>query len=149
MIRSLPDVVRELDAFTEADFDYRSPNGGLERLDALCDDVLSLPVPSDTFRYFFRLMERLPDADFGSPGSLVHTMERHIGSYEDMLAESVERKPTSLSIWMVNRILNGKTSDRERWLRLLALAADHPQASEVTRNEARHFIEFQESKKQK
>ena len=58
------------DALSAEEFAYRRPTDrGMERLDAICDDVLSLPVPKRAaFPEFFRLMERLSDSDLGSPG---------------------------------------------------------------------------------
>ena len=147
MPRSLETIVQDLNALTAEEFDYRKPTDrGLERLDAICDDVLSLSMPSAAFPEFFRLMERLSDSDLGSPGSLVHTMERYVGAYEDLLAESVSRKPTALTVWMVNRVLNGATKDRGKWMEILTIAADHPAASQVTREQARRFVTFQQSK---
>jgi hypothetical protein len=64
-------------------------------------------------------MERLSDSDLESPGSLVHTMENYVGAYEDLLADSVSRKPTTLTVWMVNRILNGATKERDKWMEIL------------------------------
>lgn len=139
--------MRDLNALTAENFDYRKPTDrGIERLDGICDEVLSLPVPSAAFPEFFRLMERLSDSDLGSPGSLVHTMEKHPGAYEELLAASVSRKPTTLTVWMVNRILNGATKDRAKWTEILTVAADHPAASPVTREQARRFVAFQQKK---
>ena len=147
MPRSLETIMCDLNALTAEEFDYRTPAArGIERLDDICDAVLSLPAPSAAFPEFFRLMERLSDSDLGSPGSLVHTMEKHEGSYEDLLAASVSRKPTPLTVWMVNRILNGGTKDREKWMEILAVAVSHPAASEVAREQASRFIAFQQKK---
>ena len=140
--------MRDLNTLTAEEFDYREPSGrGIERLDEICDRVLSLPEPSAAFPEFFRLMERLSDSDLGSPGALVHTMEKHIGAYENLLAESVLRKPTTLTVWMVNRILNGASKERARWLEMLTVAADHPAAAYATREQARRFIALQQKKR--
>jgi len=145
MPRSLETIVRDLNALTAEEFDDRTPAArGIERLDEICDDVLNLPVPSAAFPEFFRLMERLSDSELGTPGSLVHTMEKHAGSYEDLLAASVSRKPTALTVWMVNRILTDPTKDRDKWMEVLTVAVDHPAAAQVTREQARRFIAFRQ-----
>lgn len=109
MSRSLEQIVADLGALAEDYFDYNgAAMRGPECLDGICTDVLKLPVPSAAFPELFRLMERLSGSDLGSPGPLVHTMEKHIGCYEDSLAASIHRKPTTLTVWMVNRILNGQ-----------------------------------------
>jgi hypothetical protein len=147
MPRDLEAITRDLNTLRAEDFDdRRSPMTGPERLNALCDEVLLLPNPPSAFPQLFRLMERLSESELGTPGPLVHTMEKHIGAYEDLLAESISRKPTDLSIWMVNRILNGKIREKERWKALLASASVHPLASDVVRREAQRFLEIQKRK---
>ncbi|MBK1884707.1 hypothetical protein JIN85_20010 [Luteolibacter pohnpeiensis] len=146
MNRDITEIVREFRQFTADDFDYSKGGSGPEQLYALCEEVEGLPDPTAVFPEFFALMERLPDSELGTPGPLVHTLENHIGSYERLLAASVRRKPTDLSVWMVNRILNGSEKDRAFWIELLALAADHPEASEVIKDEAKRFIQLQSQK---
>lgn len=55
-----------------------------------------------------RFMEEHPSIDFGMPGALVHFVERFYGKgYENNLIESVKKKPTPVTVWMLNRIING------------------------------------------
>jgi hypothetical protein len=144
MARDIPTLIEDLHALTESDFDYNLVQmDGPERLDAICDDVAALPRPADVFPEFFRLMERLAQSDLGSPGPLVHTMEKHIGLYEDFLEDSVKRKPTILSLWMVNRIANASRDDRGRWIALLRATTTHAEASEEAREQATGFLQHQ------
>jgi hypothetical protein len=48
---------------------------GLERLAELTDALMSVPDREKAIRELFSVMERPPDADLGSPGPLVHTLE--------------------------------------------------------------------------
>lgn len=91
----------------------------------------------------FALMERLDDADLGSPGPLVHALESTGAAYEPHLEASVRRKPSPLSVWMVNRILNTGRSDRESWVDLLKIAARHPLAAEATQDAAQAYLTHQ------
>ena len=91
----------------------------------------------------FRAVERLDGVDLGVPGPLVHTLETWRGGYERLLAESVRRKPTLLSVWMVNRILNVRPPEADSWLALLRGVADNPTASDETKAQAKLFIEHQ------
>jgi hypothetical protein len=60
-------------------------------------------------------MERYPEADLGSPGPLVHTIERiPIAQFGTFLRSSVERQPGQLNLWMVNRILNSQLTKQHR-----------------------------------
>ncbi len=132
------EVISGLRALEAKDFaDYAS-----ERLDHLTDALMELPSPERAIPELFAVMEHLPDSDLGSPGPLVHTLERMDCTAE--LAASIRRLPTYLSVWMVNRALNGKPerTRRDFLLDLLSQAAQHPTASEATRNEARSFIKL-------
>jgi hypothetical protein len=92
----------------------------------------------------FRLMEKFPEADLGSPGPLVHEIEA-MPSYAPQLLSSLARRPTNLSVWMVNRILNATITkaDRLQWLEQLRLAASHPAAPPAVQAGAREFLAFQ------
>ncbi|MDR1180755.1 MAG: hypothetical protein LBL13_02090 [Bacteroidales bacterium] len=63
--------------------------------------------PFDFVEPILRFMEDFPEADFGQPGPLTHFVETFYGNgYEELLYQSVKRKPTLHTIWMVNRIIN-------------------------------------------
>lgn len=133
-------------ALQASDFDYKNINAhGWERLAELTAALMTVPGAEKAIPEMFSVMERLPDADFGSPGPLVHTMERWRGGYEDELVNSVRRCPSMLSLWMVNRILNTDLPDdiRRSYMALLNEAATHPNAPETVREDARGFVEFQ------
>lgn len=73
---------------------------------------------TDAFEYIapmLRLMEENPNLDFGDPGPMVHFMESYYRKgYEQLLVQSIKRKPTAHTIWMLNRILNDPNlSDRQ------------------------------------
>ncbi|WCN83950.1 hypothetical protein [Micromonospora sp. LH3U1] len=87
-------------------------------------------------------MERLDEADLGSPGPLVHTLETWHG-YRPLLVASLRRKPTPLTVWMANRVLNGNPPDTHQWLQLLREAANHPVASSQAQADARGFLKYQ------
>lgn len=64
----------------------------------------------DAVGVVLRFMEDHPDLDYGMPGALVHFVERFHGvGYEGLLMESVEKKPTFQTVWMLNRLINGTT----------------------------------------
>lgn len=133
-----------LRALTADDFDYEDPESdGWEQLRLLCDELQERGAVMDCADEMFALMERLDGVDLGSPGPLVHALESTGAAYEPLLQASVERKPSPLSVWMVNRILNADRADHQSWLDLLALAADHPLASSQTHADARDFLAHQ------
>jgi hypothetical protein len=140
------EIIAGFRALQASDFDFKNINArGWERLKELTDALTSIPDAEKAIPEMFSVMERLPDVDLGSPGPLVHTMERWRGGYEHELVNSVRRRPSTLSVWMVNRILNTDLPDdtRRSYMSLLNEAATHPTASETVREDARRFIEFQ------
>ncbi|MCE9637842.1 MAG: hypothetical protein K8T90_19250 [Planctomycetes bacterium] len=67
----------------------------------------------DVVEAVLRFMETHPDIDYGTPGALVHFVERrHHRGYEDLLLASLSRRPTPHTAWMLNRLING-TRDPE------------------------------------
>jgi hypothetical protein len=141
MPRAMNDIAVDFDALTEWDFDRKNPDArGWEQLDSLCDEMSTHNDAVQCVPVMLRTMERLEEVDLGSPGPLVHTMEAWPGEYERFLSESMRRKPTPLTIWMVNRILNSKPPDAAEWRALLQDVANHPSASESAKLDAQGFL---------
>jgi len=117
---------KDFDA-TEIVEELRANQSSLEHVDAI-----------------LRFMEQNPSVDFGTPGPLVHFVETfYKRGYEALLLESVSRKPTSHTIWMLNRILNGTkdSGERERLLSALRLAEAHPLADDETKSLIARFLQ--------
>jgi hypothetical protein len=100
----------------------------------------------------FAVMERYPGEDLGSPGPLVHSIEKlPISEYEPLLRSSVQRQPGRLNVWMVNRILNSRLSSQHRieLLTILNAVKLHQKASFVTRQLTERYLEFQAQRESK
>lgn len=89
-------------------------------------------------------MEGHPDIDYGAPGPLVHFMEK-IPNFEIKLLESVERRPTSDTVGMLNRVINSKHDPQERWamISVMERVLENPAADQFTRYRASHLLEYQ------
>lgn len=143
MERTAAAIIRDFDTLTIGDFDEDdSTADGWERLAVLCDEASATGGPA-CMPAMFDVIERLDHADLGSPGPLVHTIEKWTGQYEERLADSIRRKPAPLTVWMVNRILNSRPHDADTWLDLLRSVHKHPGASAQTRAEAERFLRHQ------
>jgi hypothetical protein len=118
---------------------------GMTRLYSLCEEMLEIGDAVACAPILFRTIERLDRADLGAPGPVVHTLEKWRGTYEGLLCVSLDRKPTPVTVWMVNRILNGRPADAGAWLERLQAAARHPLASAETTARAAEFLKYQES----
>jgi hypothetical protein len=144
----LTEIAAQLDDLGPADFDDMNPSAdGPERLQAVSDELAQRDDPQNWAPLLFALLERLDTVDLGSPGPVVHTLERWAGpEYRAMLAESVRRKPTPLTVWMVNRVLNANPQDADFWIDLLAGIERAPGVSAEAAAEARQFLTYQRSR---
>ncbi|AEH02096.1 hypothetical protein [Lacinutrix sp. 5H-3-7-4] len=89
----------DLDKLDE-DIEVIEENGNINEHKVVIMDIL------------FSILENNPDKDFGMPGSIVHFLEGfYKKGYEEKLIESLNRKPTSHTVWMLNRIMNDSEGD--------------------------------------
>src|SRR5437660_5059859 len=86
-------------------------------------------------------MESHPHINFGSPGTLVHFIEGFYG-YERKLIESVKRRPTRCTAWMLNRVINDTEEQhmREFLIAMLEQAELNPLADDRTRSLISQFL---------
>lgn len=85
-------------------------------------------------------MERHPLSDFGMPGAIVHYVEQfYKKGYEDLLVDSVIRRPTLHTVWMINRIKNaGENSDK--YEKILNDILEKQDVEEAVKNSVRDFL---------
>ena len=78
-----------------------------ELADEIMDVMELYDQPFDLVAPILEFISEHPEVDFGSPGYLVHFVERfyHQG-YEDLLMEVVGKKPILHNIWMLHRCCN-------------------------------------------
>ena len=94
----------------------------------------------DSVQPLLRLMERHPLTDVGSPGPIVHFVERfYKKGYEEELLLSLKRMPTLHTVWMLNRLING-TDQAEVYLDLLKEISENASYDKEIREEALHFL---------
>ena len=143
MTRSVDDLLSDLQAFAPSDDGADNVHG----LNELLAGFGALPGCERVAPALLALLERHPQADFGTPGPLVHALESQAG-YRDLLAASLERQPTELTAWMANRLLNSKLPRNERteWLKRLTAVTSHPKAAAGVRDSAIRFLDFQASR---
>jgi hypothetical protein len=142
MNRTLEEVRTDLDKLSPSDFDYSNADArGLERLNQCCKEMMEYSTEVAA-PILFSTMERLDGCDLGSPGPLVNALES-MSNYQRFLKDSLFRKPTPLSVWMINRIVNSKPANIADWLSLLKRTSAHPAASAAAKQDANHFLKFQ------
>jgi len=141
MATSTDTMIASLESFVAKD-----DGGDVATLYGIVEGFEELPDRARVVPAMFAVMERYPTADLGSPGPLVHSIERlPVPDFEPFLRSSVERQPGQLNVWMVNRILNSALSapHREELLELLKRVTSHPRASETTQQTAVRFLKHQ------
>ena len=91
-----------------------------ELADEIVDAMEASPQPIDLVAPILELIANHPEVDFGSPGELVHFVEKfyHQG-YEDLLLESVLKSPTVHNIWMLHRCYNDNDPNLVRQIQTL------------------------------
>ena len=94
-------------------------DSNINDLDSLCEDIIELNKEGwDTailMDPLFRILENNTEFDFGMPGQIVHTLEKHYKKgLEEELFKSLNRKPTFYTLWMLNRIINGTSDTKEK-----------------------------------
>lgn len=107
----------------------------------LTEILEEMPDAFDAIEPILRLMEDNPEIEFGTPGPLVHFLEKFYGKgYEEKLVASVVRRPTKHTVWMLNRLINGSEGDRKQYfIGVLKQVLTQPHLNEDVRELAQHF----------
>ncbi len=131
------EVTNQLESIAfEEDFEFRSSE--------LSDAWSSAGAGVETVEPILRFMEEHPTIDYGPPGPLVHFMERFYGKgYDERLIESMQRRPTSHTVWMLNRLINGAKDPavKQGLITLLSEAKSNPQAEKNVLEEIDGFLD--------
>ena len=86
-----------------------------------------------------QFIERHPVSDFGMPGEIVHYIESLEG-YEDKLVDSINRRPTLHTVWMVNRIKN-TGENYEKYTKILNGVLECKDIEDEIKESVKQFLE--------
>ena len=110
--------------------DFLRDSSGILALEGICAQLVALHPFKSWAPDIVRVMERLGDAvDLGSPGPIVHALEKNSPDHEPLLEASLHRRPTSLAVWMVDRILRTQPRGSTCWVGLLDSVNRNPCAT--------------------
>ena len=115
----------------------------------LAEEILEkIEEEDDSIEYveaILKFMEENPYLDYGMPGPAVHYIERYfLRGYEQLLYESLTRRPIQHTVWMLNRIINSpKLEEKEKYLSLLSNIASDNSVDAAVREDAKNFLEHQ------
>lgn len=116
----------------------------VDRTYEVVDKLIVLDDAFDAIAPILRLMENYPNVEYGRPGPLVHFVERYYKKgYEEKLIDSLKRRPTKHTVWMLNRIINGSQGKtREYYVALLEELLKYPSLEQDVLELIIHFIEI-------
>ena len=109
------------------------------------DELKQMNQPGIAADYIFRLLEDLPDTDFGLPGPLIAYIEEACeDEFEAKLLASLNRKPVFYTIWMLNRLINSYTGDAKlRLIGIMQRITEREELSTDLQEQAKGYVEFQ------
>ena len=138
---TITEIITELNNLTVNSSDEYAQ---LDRLAELTKHLQQNPDGQRACEAMLQALERHPQVEFGAPGPLVHALENYRGQYEQLLLASLNRRPTTTTIWMLNRIINAATgAARQPLIDLLHRLQKHPLADEPAQTAAEDFYCFQ------
>lgn len=111
----------------------------------ICRRIRRTKLNKDITLALLKLIERSPDIDYGGPGPLGALLEshseKHPQEYEELLVESVLRKPARFTVYLLFRLANdGSRSDRGTHVALLKRLSTDENAPISIRDEASECI---------
>jgi hypothetical protein len=117
----------------------------IEKSYEVIEKIEGLENSFDAVEPILILMERNPYTDFGSPGPLVHFVEKYDElEYEDKLVQSIKRHPTTHTVWMLNRLINYSNGKRKKYyLDVLQNILKLPNLDKELISDVEEYISFQ------
>jgi hypothetical protein len=140
--RPIAEVCNDLEALLSGPL--REPDAALE----LAREAGDHPNGVQAVGLLLLLLERNQHLEWGTPGDVVHAVEQFLGrGYEPLLLESLRRAPTSHTLWMANRLVNGLPwNRREDFQTIMRDVAGRKDVPDEVRHLARQYVELQQSR---
>lgn len=112
----------------------------IEVMDDCIQNIEESNIGIEAVEPLLQLMERHPLSDFGTPGSIVHFVEKfYKKGYEQLLISSVKRRPTMHTVWMLNRVKNGE-DEQQRYIEILNDIVHNKDIEKEIRESAQDFL---------
>ena len=96
----------------------------------------------ETVTPILEIMERHPLEDFGMPGAMVHFAEGFGEEYKPLLINSLKKRPSMHTVWMLNRCING-SANKDEYIALLKEISERTDIEKEIRDSAEDFYKFQ------
>ena len=111
--------------------------------DDLIEKISDLNLGSASIEPLLYFIEEHPLVEFGFPGAIVHYLERfYKQGYEEKLIDSLNRRPTRHTVFMLNRLING-TTHKEEYLLLMNAIIHRNDVEQEIKDDVQEFLDFQ------
>ncbi|MDR2911396.1 MAG: hypothetical protein LBV47_08585 [Bacteroidales bacterium] len=86
------------------------------KIDEICEELDKNNYPKELLNDLLVILERNPHYNFGMPGNLVRTIEKHYKApdYINCIIKSIERVPTEYNLWILQRFMNALETVEEK-----------------------------------
>ncbi|MBW9212974.1 MULTISPECIES: hypothetical protein [Terrabacteria group] len=112
----------------------------IEIMDNCIQEIEESGIGIEAVEPLLQFIERHPLSDFGTPGSIVHFVEKfYKQGYEPLLISSVKRCPTMHTVWMLNRVKNGE-QEQQVYFEILNDIVHNKDIEEEIRRLAQDFL---------
>lgn len=138
-------ISKILNEIAQISFEYGEAD--IQKMYEICDHIKILDNPREILPHLFSWFEKFSTYDVGNPGPFVHLIEES-NDYHELLMDSIARKPTIVTLWMVNRLVNRteNSRDKDTWLQVLKDCVDNPLTDGDVRQSAIDFLTYQNTK---
>lgn len=111
-------------------------------VDICMEEMINKGAGEEMIEPLFRLMERHPVSEFGCPGGIVQFIES-FPNEEEFLLKSLNRKPTTHTLWMLNRLIN-VSSNKGEYIKILKEISESTDFEKDVLEVAKDFLDYQE-----
>ena len=118
MHKNIKKFLKKLD---DVDVNNQDP---IDKLYDAVDIVEGLDEVKEIIPNIFDFMRKHSKSDLGSPGPLVHLIEKFYPNIIDQLIDSQNKLPTYHTLWMVDRVLNDPNLNNENRIKLIDCLSD-------------------------
>lgn len=109
MTEQITRIIAEIEAYIQTAEEADDASDYLEPISEILEKLNELENNSEAIQPILELIERSPDIDYGGPGPLGHFLEKHSkNGYEELLLQSIERKPTIYTLDLLHRLITYK-----------------------------------------
>lgn len=115
----------------------------------IVDKMKAEKIEKESVEPILQLMEKYPLVEFGTPGALTHFIESFAKEdfewYENLIVQSVKRKPTVHTVWLLNRVINVSTEEvKEEYIQIMKDVYNNENIHKEIKAVSKNFLENQE-----